>query len=583
AMSRGRQIAIVSLVVAVGLLFAGLRGPAGQTVAQQPKSPAKPVRPGAAAATPAAAEQASAVDWSFVPANAAAVAIVRPAAILERAEMQSLVKLLDEQAGVEKQLGLKVADIEEFKFILTSVPTPAARNIGIPTPPGANQMGEPVIVVLRAKQSHDWKGFGDKTAGEPVAASFLGKNYVKPSSTSPERLSYYLPDDRTIVLAPEPQLQRLLALEKTTPAKASWADQRPTGDAVAMVDMRAFNTALGAELKRAPPPAAMLNSFSPLWEETDRLFLSLNCSDGVQLAAAAHCGSPQAAEKVNKTIEAAVTLASNALGRLADGVAAAPNRPEQAGIILVLSDLGTTLLKQAELKTDGNIVRWQSKVDLDVADTAVAVLAPAVMAARTAAQRAQSQNNMKQLMLAMHNYADVNKHFPAAVIIGPDGKTPHSWRVALLPYLEQEPLYRQYKMDEPWDSDANKKVLEQWPAVFRHPGADPNVKNTSYFAVTGETTIFPGTKGSRFAEIPDGMSNTIALVEAQRPIPWTKPEDIPYDPAKPLPKFGGYDPLVFVAALADGSVRNISQNIDEKLLRALITKAGGEAVQIPNN
>jgi hypothetical protein len=220
---------------------------------------------------------------------------------------------------------------------------------------------------------------------------------------------------------------------------------------------------------------------------------------------------------------------------------------------------------------------------LDVADTVVAVLAPAIGAARVAAQRAQSQNNMKQLMLAMQNYADVNKHFPAAVIIGPDGKTPHSWRVALLPYLEQEPLYRQYKMDEPWDSDANKKVLEQWPAVFRHPGADPNVKNTSYFAVTGETTIFPGTKGSRFAEIPDGMSNTIALVEAQRPIPWTKPEDIPYDPAKPLPKLGGFEPNIFSAALADGSVRVIAHTIDEQLLRALFTKAGGEAVNIPLN
>jgi hypothetical protein len=137
-------------------------------------------------------------------------------------------------------------------------------------------------------------------------------------------------------------------------------------------------------------------------------------------------------------------------------------------------------------------------------------------------------------------------------------------------------------MDEPWDSEANKKVLEQMPVVFRHPKA-ANAKDASYFALTGETTIFSDNKGTGFAQIPDGTSNTIALVEAQRPIPWTKPEDIAYDPAKPLPKFGGYEPGIFVAALADGSVRNIAQNVDEKLLRALITKAGGEAVQIPNN
>ena len=136
-------------------------------------------------------------------------------------------------------------------------------------------------------------------------------------------------------------------------------------------------------------------------------------------------------------------------------------------------------------------------------------------------------------------------------------------------------------MDEPWDSENNKRVLEQMPAVFRHPAADPNSKDASYFAVTGETTMFPGFKPSRLADIRDGTSNTIALVEAQRPIPWTKPEDVAYDPDKPLPKLGGYQPKTFVAAFADGFVRPISQGIDERLLRALFTCKGGETVQLP--
>jgi hypothetical protein len=117
---------------------------------------------------------------------------------------------------------------------------------------------------------------------------------------------------------------------------------------------------------------------------------------------------------------------------------------------------------------------------------------------------------------------------------------------------------------------------------LRHPKA-PNAKNTSYFALTGETTLFSDNKGTNLRDVTDGVSNTIALVEAQREVPWTKPEDIPYDPAKPLPKLGGYDPGTFTAALADGSVRILQQNIDEKQLRALITKAGGEPVNFPNN
>ena len=88
--------------------------------------------------------------------------------------------------------------------------------------------------------------------------------------------------------------------------------------------------------------------------------------------------------------------------------------------------------------------------------------------------------------------------------------------------------------------------------------------------------------------ITDGTSNTILVVEAERDIPWTKPEDIAYDPDKPLPKFGGR-PLPagisgangFLASFADGSVRFISDTTDEVTLRALITKAGGEVVQVP--
>lgn len=249
--------------------------------------------------------------------------------------------------------------------------------------------------------------------------------------------------------------------------------------------------------------------------------------------------------------------------------------------MLVLADLGAELLKNEITEIKGNAVRFETRVDADVADTVVAVLAPAIQSARSAARRQQSQNNLKQIMLAMHNYADVHKHFPAAVIIGPDGKTPHSWRVELLPFLEQLALYDQYKMDEPWDSENNKRVLAQMPVVFCHAGDDPTKGNASYFAITGETTMFPGTQGSEFKDILDGTSNTIAVVEAQRAIPWTKPEDIAYDPAKPLPKFGGHEAGVFSAAFGDGSVRSIAQSVDEKTLRALFTRAGGEIVQLP--
>jgi hypothetical protein len=136
-------------------------------------------------------------------------------------------------------------------------------------------------------------------------------------------------------------------------------------------------------------------------------------------------------------------------------------------------------------------------------------------------------------------------------------------------------------MDEPWDSESNKKILLQMPAVFRSPNDNEKSLHASYFAVTGPQSIFCDDKGTKLQQITDGMSNTIMLVEAMRDIPWTKPEDITVDTDKPLPKIGGWTAGGFIATFADGSVRVISENIDEALLRALFTMAGGEVVVVP--
>jgi hypothetical protein len=154
--------------------------------------------------------------------------------------------------------------------------------------------------------------------------------------------------------------------------------------------------------------------------------------------------------------------------------------------------------------------------------------------------------------------------------------------VAILPYIEQAALYQQYKFDEPWDSPSNRKVLAQIPPTFRHPSLPQTSVNASYFVLTGPDTMFPtGTKkGIDFAKVSDGLSNTIMVVEAKREIPWTKPEDIPYAKDQPLPTFGGFDePSGFNAGFGDGSVRFISKNAAETLLRALFTRAGGELIQ----
>jgi hypothetical protein len=271
--------------------------------------------------------------------------------------------------------------------------------------------------------------------------------------------------------------------------------------------------------------------------------------------------------------------------------------------------------------------------------------------------RKTSADNLKALMLAMHNYHDTYRHFPPAVVHGRDGQggPPHSWRVALLPFLNEHKLYNEYRFDEPWDSEHNKQLLAKMPSVFRSPLDAQDSTNAAYFGLVlagasshggassleaigsvgttalgsaaggllpsvgalgapatpaggdatasgapapgantaGEAeggiapagsvppqqgTVFSTLQGVRFHEITDGTSNTIALVEAKRNIPWTKPHDIPYVPDQSLPVLGGWFAEGFHAGFADGSVKFLSSDNDEKALRALITIGGGENV-----
>jgi hypothetical protein len=193
------------------------------------------------------------------------------------------------------------------------------------------------------------------------------------------------------------------------------------------------------------------------------------------------------------------------------------------------------------------------------------------------ALRRQSVNKLKQLALAMHNYHSVNGSFPAAAVYGKDGKPLLSWRVVLLPYLDENKLFNEFHLDEAWDSEHNKKLLERMPKTYRlqYEGQKPD--ETVYVGLTGKGTIFDGKKGVKIQDITDGTSNTVLFVESARPVPWTKPDDLPYDADKPLPKLG-IIPSGFDAAFADGSVRWLKASVPVETLRALITRNGGEVL-----
>jgi prepilin-type processing-associated H-X9-DG protein len=201
--------------------------------------------------------------------------------------------------------------------------------------------------------------------------------------------------------------------------------------------------------------------------------------------------------------------------------------------------------------------------------------------ARKSTWRAQSMNNLKQIGLAMHNYHDSTKHFPAAASYDTQGRPLLSWRVHVLPYLEQEALYKQFHLDEPWDSPHNRTLIERMPEVYRSPASKLKEKDrTCYVVPVGLQTVFPGREGMQIKDIKDGASNTILAVEVDdsHAVPWTKPEDLPFDLQQPAKGLGGLYEGGFNALFGDGHVQFLALPRPAEQLRALFTPRGGERV-----
>jgi prepilin-type processing-associated H-X9-DG protein len=212
----------------------------------------------------------------------------------------------------------------------------------------------------------------------------------------------------------------------------------------------------------------------------------------------------------------------------------------------------------------------------------IALLLPAVQSAREAARRAQCTNNLKQIGLAMHNYHDANGALPRPAVTDKDGKPLLSWRVAILPYIEQQELYSRFKLDEPWDSPHNKALIKEMPVTYMcpsRPKGEPGL--TTYRAFVGPGALFEKDKATRFADVTDGLSNTIMVLESQEAVPWTRPDDLNFDPAAApsLSGAGSPHPGGFNVLMTDGSVRFFKRSIDLQTFKSLITRAGGEILR----
>lgn len=529
------RLLTVGVLTLAALLVAGFRGPTA---------------PGAAIAQQApAAEQGEAperIDLRYIPREADLVIVLRVAELVDNPDWQPLVEIFGGEDGIMfGPIGiLPIDQIEQVTVLMMST----------------TGLGDQGAILFKAREPQDWGALVEKMLNPPE--------------------TFFEVDERTIVIGPEPHVEVVRDNHRRAQPPRAWEgalEAIEPGQLAVLAESSWFLRQPGTQATNDP----LMGAFSPLFDKAYAYALSVDVRDGMTIEGAAACSSDQGAKQVAETLGALRTLARNALPSVGQQSGVSPDfRP----ILNLLVDQGETLLDAVEVQAEGRMVHLRSSADVEVANV-VRVLQQAAQedrAYRKAEFRAQSTNNLRQIGLALHNYHDTHGQLPPAVLIGPDGKTPHSWRVAILPFLDQAALYEQYRLDEPWDGPNNSKLLETIVPFYNVPGGNTDPTHADYFVLTAPETLFSADgEGTSLAEVTDGVSGTIAVVEARRPIPWTKPEDIPYEPEGPLPELGGFFDRGFNVLFADGAVRFLLETIDENVLRGLFTKSGGEVIQIP--
>ncbi len=602
-------------------------------------------------------------NTSLRPREAITVFGIRPARLMQQPALAPFVKILQDSKS-SNFLGVDLKDVEQIVLYfdlgaegnrLLNAPDDGFGGMGMAAGRGAMMGGmggqadvhpatkpmgpELAGMCVRSVGPLDQAAVVKQLTPNGRTGTYGGQIYL--SSRESDNGFWFLDESSFAASYRKDGLRAMIKARNHPAAPEAWfQDHLQLNDIAGWVDIK--------RLSRAFPAEDIINpSLLCVWQKTETLFFSANFRDELQLtvtlipnrheaggygeeygASAPGLGSsrpPSAnAQQLEEMLESLVKLAKDMVRQNRQMVPHLPETERDAiGGMLQLVD---AVLANAEVVRESRLDAVTLRTDLDGATGArlVALIGPALANSRKATSRALSISNLKQIMLAMHNYHDTYGHFPMPAVVGPDGKTRHSWRVALLPFLEEAKLYESYNLDEPWDSEHNQLVLNRMPKVFRHPLDDEDSTNASYFGFVGKETAFgtengievgvnagggldfgigveggagvagdvaldgegaktPKTvqiQGVRLADILDGTSNTIFVVENKSEIPWTKPVDFKYDPKKRI-KVGGWFEDGFCAGFADGSVRFIADSINPKTLQLLIERADGEPIPQP--
>ena len=319
---------------------------------------------------------------------------------------------------------------------------------------------------------------------------------------------------------------------------------------------------------------AQMRAFLPIAKSETISLVGRLTGKELTLSVAVRSPNKQLAGEVEKSLDILRGLAKIGLDEVEKELKQAEKAGDDMKAIRPLLKIAGDVLKAGKLDVDDRTTTATLTVPADVPYAAFVEM----VAGGKMTSNAQDQNNLKQLSLFIHNYHEGNNAMCPSYLVDKKGKPTLSWRVMALPYVEQDQLFKKFKLDEAWDSDHNMKVFKDhpMPPVFLNSGDKAEDKATRYRVFTGNGAGWDATGRLKFADFTDGTSNTVAIATAATAVPWTKPDELEFDPEKEVGKLLHFRGDRCNIAMFDGSVRAVKKAVSEKTLKAAVTRGGGE-------
>src|SRR4051812_2719247 len=531
-------------------------GPSLEVWAQQPTTPADSKPKAAAASAP--------YDTKYVAPSAAGFIALRPAQIMKSPFGELLPIEVATAAGL-KFFNIDPANVEEISGCFDII----------------NIMSPNVCLAVKFLQPFDTNNLPERLRAHTQPDKLGSKPYLK--STNPIMPSLYMPDNRTLLIANEALIQTLVESSgagNTSPLLERVRSATGGNDLYVALDIATLRPliqmGIGRAAEKLPPDVRQYLAVINLMSTAE---LTVNLSKAAPSSLVVQANDEAAANKIEMTISDASARAREQMkARFAE--MAKSNDPVEKAYAKYLERISEKWSQPLMPKREGARLTFFHVEGSDspqrqltivaIIGIVVALLLPATQAARAAARRNTSINNMRQIMIALQNFHDTRRVFPAHAAYSEDGKAMLSWRVAILPFIEELDLYNQFHLDEPWDSEHNRALIARMPDTFKNPSLDLPQGKTTYLGVVGKGCVFDGSpNGLRLQQITDGTSKTIMAVEADanKAVEWTKPDDWQYDPKKPMDGLGHVHPGGWLAAFCDAHISFIRNDVSVETLK----------------